>query len=394
MSERELFLRYVAQTSDSPLLLEISHSNGVYLFDYQGNKYLDLISGISVSNLGHQNPKIIEAIKKQVDKYLHLMVYGEMVQSAQVRLAELLISLLPQSLNCVYFVNSGSEAVEGAMKLAKRYTQRTEIVFFENAYHGCTQGAMSIMGNEEFKQAFRPLLPDVKMLKFNHFCEISQISEKTAAVIVEPIQGEAGVVLPKENFLYELRKRCDKTKTLLIFDEIQTGFGRTGKMFAFENFNVIPDILLIAKALGGGMPLGAFISSSEIMRSLTFNPVLGHITTFGGHPVCCAAGLAALEILTTENILQNIEKKEKLFRKYFSASKKIVNVHGKGLLLSVELIDFQQIKKLISLALQNGILTDWFLFNDKRFRIAPPLIISESEIEFACKTLVEIIDKI
>jgi acetylornithine/N-succinyldiaminopimelate aminotransferase len=311
-NNRELFLKHLAQTSPAPLSLEIDKAEGIYLFDKYGKKYIDLISGISVSNIGHRHPAVVNAIKVQLDKYMHLMVYGEYIQTPQVFLAEKISSLLPPELNSVYFVNSGSEATEGALKLAKKHTSRTEIIAFRNAYHGSTQGALSVMGNEKLKQDFRPLLPDIKFLTFNNEDELSEITNKTACVIIEPIQGEAGVRLPQITFLQKLREQCNKTKTLLIFDEIQTGFGRTGKLFALEKYAVTPDILLLAKGMGGGMPIGAFIASKEIMSSLSDNPPLGHITTFGGHPVCCAASLANINTILSEKLTEKTEQKSQL----------------------------------------------------------------------------------
>ena len=312
-SLRETFLSKVAQTSKFPLGLEIEKAEGIFLFDKEGKKYFDFISGISVSNLGHNNLKIISAIKDQLDKHLHLMVYGEYIQSIQVKFAEMLTKFLPEKLNSVYFTNSGAEAIEGAMKLSKRFSGRTEIVSFRNAYHGSTQGALSIIGGEEFKNSFRPLLPDTRLLEFNSVKQLEEITNKTACVIIEVIQGEAGVIPSEKKFLQKLREKCNETKTLLIFDEIQTGMGRTGKLFAFEHYGVIPDVICLAKAVGGGMPLGAFVSSKAIMDSLTNDPVLGHITTFGGHLVSCAAGKAALEILTDSDLIESVQKKEELF---------------------------------------------------------------------------------
>ena len=302
LTNRQLFLRHIGQTSPSPLMIEIVKAEGVFLYGPSGEKYLDMISGVSVSNTGHRHPKVTQAIKDQVDDYLHLMVYGEFIESPQIRYAEKIISILPESLNSCFFVNSGSEAVEGALKLAKRYTGRSKIIYFRDSYHGSTHGALSIQGSEFYKNSFRPLLPDIFQSEFNGNEVFDLIDSDTACVITEPVQAEAGVIFPSDNFLSGLRNKCTETGTLLIFDEVQTGFGRIGSMFAIDRFGVIPDILVLAKALGGGMPLGAFISSGEIMSSLTFNPPLGHITTFGGHPVCCAAGLASLEVLIEENL--------------------------------------------------------------------------------------------
>ncbi len=352
---------------------------------------MDLISGISVSNLGHGNKKIISAIKKQLDAHLHVLVYGEFIQSPQVNYAKLLADNLSGNLHTVYFVNSGAEAVEGALKLAKRFTGRTEIIAFKNAYHGSTHGALSVMGDETLKQPFRPLLPDVRLIEFNNEKQLEQITNKTACVIVEPIQGEAGVILPENSFLKKLRTRCDETKSLLIFDEIQTGMGRTGKLFAFEHYKIVPDILCLAKALGGGLPLGAFISSKKIMTSLSDNPSLGHITTFGGNPVCCAAGMAAFEQIKT--IIGGVKKKEKVFRKLLR-HKKIVSFRSNGLLIALEFESEKINKQVIYKCINSGVITDWFLFNSKSMRIAPPLTISESEIKKSCKIILESVDAV
>jgi acetylornithine/N-succinyldiaminopimelate aminotransferase len=388
---RQLFLQHVAQTSDNPLLLEIIRAEGVYLYDINGKAYIDLISGVSVSNVGHSNPNVVNAIKQQAENYLHLMVYGEYVESPQVGYAKLLADCLPPSLDNVYFVNSGSEANEGAMKLAKRYTGRSEIIAFRNAYHGSTHGALSIMGNEYYKGAFRPLLPGVTFLEFNSVPDLDQISLHTACVIIEPIQGEAGVIVADKNYMAALREKCNQTGTLLIFDEIQTGFGRTGSLFAFEQFDVIPDIITLAKALGGGMPLGAFIASQKIMSVFKDNPILGHITTFGGHPVCCAAGLAALQFILDNKLTDGVKQKEDLFRKNLNHPA-IKDIRGIGLLLAVQLDNFEQVKKVIKYCIENGTTGDWFLFCDNSFRIAPPLIINETEILKCCEIINKAID--
>lgn len=394
LSKRQLFLNHVAQTSDSPLMLEVERAEGVYLLGPNGEKHFDLISGVSVSNVGHSHPKVVDAVKQQVDKYMHLMVYGEFIQNPQVQLATKLASILPKSLDSVYFLNSGSEAIEGAMKLAKRYTGRTEIVSFKNAYHGSTQGSLSIMGGEVFKQAFRPLLPNIRHLDYNNTEQLNQITSKTACVIVEPIQGEAGVVLPKDNFLSQLREGCSKVGALLVFDEIQTGLGRTGKMFAFENYNVTPDILVLAKALGGGMPLGSFIASKEIMWSLTNNPVLGHITTFGGHPVSCTAALASINVIIEENLIDSVSKKEKIFREILEKHPLVKEIRSKGLLMAVELGSFDKMLDLVKFGVKNGFITDWFLFCDTSFRISPPLTITEEECRLAAELIVKGLDEI
>ncbi|MDB5002357.1 MAG: aminotransferase class III-fold pyridoxal phosphate-dependent enzyme [Mucilaginibacter sp.] len=388
---RQLFLANNAQTTNFPLLLEFERAEGVNLYDINGKAYIDLISGIGVSNLGHSNPHVINAIKQQVDKYMHLMVYGEYVQTPQVKFAEKLISLLPDNLQSVYFVNSGAEAVEGALKLAKRYTGRQQIVSCHNSYHGSSHGALSVMGSEVFKQAYRPLLPGVNFIRFNNIDDLDLITTETACVIIETIQGEAGIRVPDATYMQALRKRCNETGTLLILDEIQAAFGRTGKLFAFEHFGIVPDILLLAKALGGGMPIGAFIASNEIMGSLKENPILGHITTFGGHPVCCAAGLAALEVLINEDLVNTVAEKEILLRSLL-IHPAIKEVRGKGLMLAIALQNFDINKKIIDRCIAHGVIADWFLHCDNAMRIAPPLIITTDEIEKACKVIMEAID--
>ncbi len=393
ISQRQLFLQHVAQTSDFPLQLEIEKAEGIYMYGKNGESYIDLISGVSVSNLGHRHPSVVKAIKEQVDKYMHLMVYGEYIQSPQVKFAELLTDNLPDKLNSVYFTNSGSEAVEGALKLAKRHNGRREIIAFKNAYHGSTHGALSVMGNEYFKNSFRPLVPGVKFLEFNNIDDLKNISENTSCVIIEPVQAEAGIVLPKKNFLESLRERCTEIGTLLIFDEIQTGFGRTGDLFAFKKFNVIPDIFTIAKAMGGGMPIGAFVSSREIMAGFKTNPILGHITTFGGHPVSCAAAFASLNTLLSEKIIQDVEHKGNLFRKYL-VHPAIKSIRGIGLFLAVELENFEMVKNVIDTAIKYGVVMDWFIFYENAFRIAPPLIITEKQIKESVEILIKSIDEV
>lgn len=388
MTNRELFFRHLGQTSGFPLAIEISHAEGVYLHSPSGMKYLDLISGIGVSNLGHGHPEIVDAVKSQASKYMHLMVYGELIQSPQVLLAQKLCSLLPASLNNVYLVNSGAEATEGALKLAKRYTGRSQMICFRNAYHGSTHGALSVGGNESLKRAFRPLLPGIKVLDFNNFEQLKAIDQNTACVIVEPIQGEAGALPAQEGFLHELRNACDRTGALLIFDEIQSGFGRTGALWAFEHYGVVPDILLLAKSMGGGMPIGAFVAPEGIMKSLTHSPVLGHITTFGGNAVCAAAALAHLTVVVQTKIWLQVYSKEQLFRKLL-VHPQIRKVRGKGLMLAVEYENFCKVKKVVDRCLEAGLLTDWFLFADNCLRIAPPLIISEEQIQKACEIILE-----
>jgi len=393
ISQRQLFLQHVGQTSENPSMLEIEKANGIYLYDKDGKEYIDLISGVSVSNLGHSHPAIIDAVKTQAEKHMHLLVYGELIQSPQVEFAKLLSQQLPNNLESTYFVNSGSEANEGALKLAKRHTGRTEIIAFKNAYHGGTHGVLSLMSDNYFSIAFRPLLPDIRFLDFNNEEDLEQISEKTACVIIEPIQGEAGIVLPQNNFLQKLQKKCNNKGALLIFDEIQTGFGRTGELFAFQKYNVKPDIITIAKAMGGGMPIGAFVSSKAIMYSLTNNPSLGHITTFGGHPVSTAAALANLKVLINDKIIENVNKKGECFLKLLKHDK-IKSIRGEGLFYSVELQNKALLNSYMDKAIDFGIITDRFLFCDNRFRIAPPLIISDEEIRKVVKIILNILDNI
>lgn len=393
ISLRSLFLQHVAQTSDSPLGLEVKRAEGVYIYDTNDKPYLDLISGISVSSIGHCNPLVVKAIQEQSEKYLHLMVYGEYVQAPQVEYAVALTELLPESLSQVYFVNSGSEANEGALKLAKRYTGRTELVGFDKAYHGSTHGALSMMGDEGFKNAFRPLLPDVRHLPFNNIEALQQITSRTAGVLIEPIQGEAGAIVPDREFLVALRRRCNEVGALLIFDEVQTGFGRTGNLFAFQKFGVVPDVITIAKGMGGGMPLGAFISSAEVMGCLKTNPILGHITTFGGHPVSCAAAKANLQFIVEENLVETVCEKELVFLSLLKHPL-IKEVRGSGLLLAVELGDAEQVQATIKKCLNRGVIADWFLFCDTALRIAPPLIITEEQIHEACKAILSSLDEL
>ncbi len=387
MTQRELFLRHIAQTSAAPLALEIVKAEGCTLYDADGKEYIDLIGGISVANVGHRHPKVIEAIQKQLDAYLHIMVYGEFIEAPQVQYAKLLTEHLPASLNSVYFTNSGAEAVEGAMKLAKRTTGRTQIIAFNNSYHGSTQGALSVMGDEYWRNAFRPLLPDVLHLEYNSFESLDEITQQTACVIAETIQAEAGIIVPTAAWMLALRKKCTDTGTLLILDEIQAGFGRTGKLWGFEHFDIVPDILILGKALGGGMPLGAFIADKKLMDAFTDNPVLGHITTFGGHPVCCAAGMTAMKALLEEGWIDTVKKKEELFRSLLTHPK-IKAVRSFGLWMAVEFDFFETNKKVIDACIANGVLTDWFLFAADCLRISPPLIIEEEEVRKACEMII------
>ena len=388
LTQRQLFLQHNAQTTLEPLLLEFNKASGMYLYDTDGKKYLDLIAGIGVSNVGHCHPAVVEAVKTQAENYMHIMVYGEFVQNPQVNFAKALADVLPPNLNCTYFVNSGAEAVEGAMKLAKRYTHRTEIISCNNSYHGSTQGALSLMGNEEFKQAYRPLLPHIKFIEYNSLPDLDLITTKTAAVFIETIQGEAGIRIADKAYFKALRDKCTSTGTLLVLDEIQCGFGRTGKLFGFEHFNIVPDILLLAKGIGGGMPIGAFVSSKEIMISLATNPILGHITTFGGHPVSCAAGLATLQTIVQENIVNGVTEKAELFKKLL-VHPEIKEVRRKGLMIAIEFENFETNKKIIDACIADGIISDWFLHCSNSMRIAPPLIITDEEIEWACKVILK-----
>jgi acetylornithine/succinyldiaminopimelate/putrescine aminotransferase len=393
MTNRQLFLQHNAQTSTAPLAIEMVKAEGCKMWDADGREYLDLIAGISVCNVGHRHPKVIEAIHQQLEKYMHLMVYGELVQSPQVQYAKLLTDHLPSSLNSVYFTASGTEATEGAMKLAKKITGRTEMVAFNNSYHGSTQGALSVMGSEYWRNAFRPLIPGVHHANYNSFEALNLITNNTACVIAETIQAEAGVNAPLKEWIVALRKKCTATGTLLILDEIQSGFGRNGSLWAFEQFAIVPDILLLGKALGGGMPLGAFIADKKLMDAFTDNPVLGHITTFGGHPVCCAAGMAAMHVLLNEKLIEQVHAKEILFRTLLHHPK-IIAVRSRGLMIAVEFDSFETNKQIIDACIANGVFTDWFLFASYSMRIAPPLTISEEEIHKSCSTILFILNRL
>ena len=383
----------LAYTTPYPMGIEIVSADGINLIDSNGKKYTDLISGIAVSNLGHNNHTINQAIKQQVDRHLHVMVYGEYKQSVQNKLASRLCNLLPDGLDVLYPVNSGTEANEAALKLVKRVTGRKEIISFNGAYHGSTHGSLSVTGNTQKKSAFYPLLPEVRFIDFNAINQLNTISTKTAGVIVEPIQGDAGVRIPSKEFLQALRDRCSEVGAMLIFDEIQTGFGRTGKLFAFEHYNVIPDILTIGKAFGGGMPIGGFISSNENMKSLTYNPKLGHITTFGGHPVCCAAALASLELISDKNLLSKVEIKGRLFEDLLTHPL-IKEIRRKGMFFAIELENEDVVQQVVQGCKENGVLTFWFLSNPQSFRIAPPLTITENEIKIACEVIIQVMDAI
>jgi acetylornithine/succinyldiaminopimelate/putrescine aminotransferase len=395
LTQRQLFFDHVALPSIFPLGLEIESAQGIYMFAPDGKKYIDLVSGVCVTNLGHRHPAIVEAVKEQVDKYMHLMVYGEFIQSPQVKLAHKLAEVLPPNLNSTYFVNSGSEAVDGALKLAKRYTGRTELVGFKNTYHGGTHGAFSMLGNEDIKYAYRPLLPDTRFLRFNNVDDLRQISERTACVLVEPVQAEAGIILPENDFLKALRKRCDETGALLIYDEVQVGFGRTGKLFCFEHYDAVPDILCLAKGMGGGMPIGAFVADKKLMLSFTNNPDFGHITTFGGHPVSAAAALANLQILTGQKeIIAEVEEKGRLYEEALKSHPKVLKIRRKGLLMSLELESEEVNMRVLKLLLDNGLVSDPFFFMPQAFRIAPPLTITKEEIQMTIELVQKSLDAV
>ncbi|MEZ4946129.1 MAG: aspartate aminotransferase family protein [Cyclobacteriaceae bacterium] len=388
----EIFLAHLAQTTPFPFLIPIERAEGIYLYEPGGKHYIDLISGVGVTNIGHRHPKVVQAIKDQVDKHLHVMVYGEYIQSTPNLLAQKLTSLLPQSLNSCYFVNSGTEANEGALKLAKRATGRTGIISCKKSYHGSTHGSLSVSGNETKKSAFRPLLPDVRFIEFGNTDHLSMINDKTACVIMETIQGDAGVRIPTKAYMKALRKKCDETGTLLILDEIQCGMGRTGSLFAFEQFDIVPDILTIGKAFGGGLPIGAFIADQKWMKLLTHDPMLGHITTFGGNPVCCASALATLQVLQEESVVAQVEAKGKLFEKYLTHPS-IKEIRRIGLFFAIDFESEEKVKRIVDNALAMGAICFWFLSCPNSFRIAPPLTITEDEIKFSCEILLAAIEQ-
>lgn len=393
ISNKELFLQHVAQTSAAPIGLEMKNASGIHIWDVKGKKYTDLISGFSVCNIGHSHPHVVKAVQEQAAEYMHLIVYGEFIESPQVQYAKLLTDHLPPALNCVYFTNSGAEATEGAMKLAKRITGRSKIIAFNNAYHGSTQGALSVMGGEYWRNAFRPLLPDIVHVDYNDDAVFELIDSSVACVILETVQAESGITIPRKEWLQAIRKKCDEHCVLLVFDEIQAGFGRTGSLWAFEQFEVIPDILLLGKALGGGMPLGAFIADKKLMSTLTYNPVLGHITTFGGHPVSCAAGKAALEVLLQGEYIQQVHQKGKLLQTHLQHPA-IQHTNSYGLWMSLKFKDEMTNQQIVHQCVKNGLVTDWFLFAPDRLRIAPPLIITEAELTEVCATIIMSIDEI
>jgi acetylornithine/succinyldiaminopimelate/putrescine aminotransferase len=384
-------MQHLAPTSDAPMMLEIVKAEGLKIWDANGKGYYDLISGISVSGIGHRHPKVIEAIHQQTEKYLHLMVYGEYVQSPQVHYAQALAAVLPPQLNCSYFVNSGSEAIEGALKLAKRVTGRSKIFAFKNAYHGSSHGALSLMSDEYFTNAYRPLLPGIEFLEWNNFEDLKRIDNLTACVVTEVLRAEAGAITADKNFLQALQKQCNSNGALLICDEIQTGFARTGPLFGFMDYEIIPDVLCLGKGMAGGMPMGAFIASKENMNCFSHNPVLGHITTFGGHPVMCAAALATLKVVQDFKGADVIEK-EKLFRKLLT-HKHIKEITGKGLLLAVEFENVALNKAIIKKCIEGGVIVDWFLFSESKMRIAPPLVITTEVIHETCAIIIKAINE-
>lgn len=392
MGVKESFIKHQGQTTPYPLGLEVASASGMYITDTSGKRYLDLVAGVSACTIGHCHPRVVKAIQNQASSYMHVMVYGEFIQSPQLQLAQRLASLLPATLNCTYFVNSGVEAIEASMKLAKRYTGRSEIVSCKHSYHGSTHGALSIMGNETYKQKFRPLLPDCRQITYNDQDSLKEITEKTAAVVIEPIQGASGFVTPKKGFLTAVRARCDEVGALLIFDEIQSCFGRTGNLFGFETYKVVPDVLCMAKGMGGGVPIGSFTTSTEKMHSLRENPILGHITTFGGHPVICAASLATLDELCDTQLFRDVEAKEALFRALLKHSK-IKEIRGKGLMLALELEDAELCQKVVHRGMEMGIITFFFLFSKTSVRLSPPLTISEDEIRHAAMVILNILDE-
>ncbi len=392
LTNRQLFQQYLAVPADIPEAIEIESADGIFLISVDGQKYIDLVSGVSVSNVGHRHPAVIKAVKEQLDKYMHLMVYGKYIQSPQVRLAGLLSSVLPEKLNSVFLVNSGSEAIEGALKLAKRISGRSEIMAFKKSYHGSTHGALSILGDELMKSAYRPLLPNIKFLEYNNLDDLDKISTNTASLVVEAIQAEAGIIIPSQEFMRKLNERCHQNKCMLIVDEVQMGFGRTGKMFGFEHFDIEPDIVCLAKGLGGGMPIGAFVSSKENMNLLTFNPALGHITTFGGHPVSSASALASLKLILDEGLHKKSNDKGLLIASGLEKHPKIRTIRRIGLMLGIELKSDFSVARMVKILQKNHLIADRFLFNESSFRIAPPLTITEDEIRVVIEMVNECLD--
>ena len=393
MSKTNDFLSFQGQTNQTPYLIEVDRADGLYIYDKKGKAFMDMIAGVAVNNIGHNHPKVINALKSQIDRHLHVMVYGEYVQDAQLEFSKRLCSVLPNKLNTVYPVNSGTEANEAALKLAKRITNRTELISFRGSYHGSTHGSLSVSGNETKKQAYRPLLPDVQFLEFNSIDELERITERTACVIIETVQGDAGVRVPSSKFIKTLRDRCTEVGALLIFDEIQCGMGRTGKLFAFEHFNVTPDILTLGKALGGGMPIGALVSSQENLHQFTFEPMLGHITTFGGHPVICAAANAFLEVMEEEINFNDVEKLGALIESELSSEIEIIEIRRIGMMLALDMVSFERVEKVVSKCLEKGLIAFWFLSHPDSFRLSPPLNISETQVLDGCRIIKEAIEE-
>lgn len=393
MSNKEDFLSFQGQTNPFPYLIEVENAEGIYIYDKAGKSFLDMIAGVAVNNIGHNHPLVKDAIKTQVDRHLHVMVYGEFVQDAQLNFAKRLTALLPESLDCVYTVNSGTEANEAALKLAKRITGRTELISFRGSYHGSTHGSLSVSGNETKKEAFRPLLPDVRFLNYNSISDLDQITNKTAGVIIETVQGDAGVRIPYKDFMMALRAKCSETGAQLIFDEIQCGIGRTGKLFAFEHFNVVPDLLTLGKALGGGMPIGALVSSSSKLKEFTHNPMLGHITTFGGHPVICAAADACLQVITDEIDFSKVERLGKLLEDLLSNEPEILEIRRIGMMYAFDMESFERVEKVVKRCLEKGLISFWFLSHPYSFRLSPPLNITEAEMRIAARLIKESIQE-
>lgn len=393
MSQRDFFLSHLGQTTPFPFLVEVERAEGIYIYDKQGKSYLDMISGVAVNNIGHRHPKVVSALKNQIDKYLHVMVYGEFIQDSQQLLVKELLEVLPDSLDGVYVVNSGTEAIEAALKLAKRVTGRTELISFRGSYHGSTHGSMSVSGNEVKKQAFRPLLPDVQFLTHNELADLERITDKTAGVILETIQGDAGVRRPTVTFMKALRQRCDEVGALLILDEIQCGMGRTGKFFAFEHFDIVPDILTLGKALGGGMPIGALVSSQKKLMEFTHAPMLGHITTFGGHPVVCAAAAAAVQVLKSEINWTEVEEKAQRFEERFKRHSEIVEIRRVGMMFAFDMVSAERVERVVSRCMEKGLITFWFLSHPYSFRLSPPLTITEEELNLAADLILESIEE-
>lgn len=393
MSERDFFLSHLGQTTPFPFLVEVERAEGIYIYDKQGKAYMDMISGVAVNNIGHRHPNVVSALKNQIDKYLHVMVYGEFVQDPQQLLVKELLTVLPDVLDGVYVVNSGTEAIEAALKLAKRVTGRTELISFRGSYHGSTHGSMSVSGNEVKKQAFRPLLPDVQFLQHNQLSDLERISEKTAGVILETIQGDAGVRRPSVTFMKALRQRCDEVGAMLILDEIQCGMGRTGKLFAFEHFDIVPDILTLGKALGGGMPIGAFVSSQKKLMEFTHAPMLGHITTFGGHPVICAAAAAAVQVLKSEIDWKELEERAQRFEERFNHHPELIEIRRVGMMFAFDMVSAERVERVVSRCMEKGLLTFWFLSHPYSFRLSPPLTITEDEFNLAADLILQAIEE-